>query len=259
MPHGTTVYFQHPDESSWRTQLAKIEEILANFGACRSRFYKNLNRKYTAELTSGFVFQSGEAEIRYAGELYSSAAFDSIDLLEDERINQLETSFARPLRHPPDSAPKKDPPIHLPKAPGISLVYRPGFCSDDVLSKTSSRGVWKMNVEVPLDPYWVEIDVEKEHLYTYEEVWDYYELVKRIHCEVGFNLTAGSFVEDYYEFGQAEGNRAGFDSLFRFDRHGPSRLILPYEERRPFLDAHECAFDYEAGLNRSVIAAGPVV
>lgn len=264
MPHGTTVYFKHPDENSWRIQLAKIEQILADFGACTSQFYKNLNRKYTAELTTGFAFQDGEAEIRYEGELYNSAAFDSVDMLEDETINQLETSFARPLRFPPKSTQENDSPIQLPKTLGISLVYRPGFCSHEILSQVSSRGVWKMKIEIPLDPYWVQIDVEREHHYTYDEVWDYYELVKRIHREVGFSLTAGSFIENYYQFGETEGNRPGFDSLFRFDRIGPSRLILPYEERRPFRterDEHgnnELSIDPQTGMFRCVVTSSSV-
>jgi len=266
MPHGTTIYFQHRDESSWRDQLLEIEKILAQFGASAEawQFYKQGDRKYRAIITKGFEASINEAKIVSRNERTVRIECDSVNLLANDSINQIEIVLARPDKHPVLSNADTRNPKSRSKSLGISLIYRPSFYFDEVFKDPSSRGVWRLNVDIPLDPNLAQTDVEFCSLYCYEEVWDYYELMKRLHHEVGFDLTAGSFEENYYQFGESEGTRPGFDSLFRFDRNGPSRVILPYEERRPFRTErdqngnNEISVDFETGLYHCVVPAGPM-
>lgn len=265
MPHGTTVYFKHADTGSWRTQLSKFEELLADFGAIQRILELGRSpRKFWATITKGPEASSDGVTVFSTHERTSTITCDSIDSLVDGSIQQVELNWLRPLLYP--AAPRGD--IESSRTPdsrplSITLSHRPEFYSDEFFRNQLSRGVWKLDVEIALDPQLAPMEVESLR-YAYEEVWDYYELMKRIHHEMGFDLTAGSFVENYYEFGETEGHYPGFDSLFRFDRNGPSRLILPYEERRPFRTEcdedgnHEVSLDLNTGLLRCVVPTGAV-
>lgn len=266
MPHGTTVYFQHPDESSWWEQLAKIEEILADFGSSSEEweYHKEDTPKYRITVANGAGISSAEKGRSIVHDHCTIIECESVGSMPDESIIKIELQEGRLIRHPALTSAEIAPSRSKVKSLGVGFSYKPVPCADTMFNRSDSRGVWHCLLEVALDPNWAEFDVTGSPAYGYEEIWEYYHLIKRLHLDVGFSLTAGSFEENYYKFGECEGTRPGFDSLFRFDRNGPSRLIQPYEERRPFRlerDANgdnELSVDRQSGLYRCVVPAGQV-
>lgn len=99
--------------------------------------------------------------------------------------------------------------------------------------------IWRLNYDVNLLPAAVYEAKGNDgdgnpskYNYKLAEVFKFYDLVKYLHLELKSELTAGSCLDDYMQFGEDEGTHWGYDSILRFDKNGQCRLIAPYEERR---------------------------
>lgn len=95
--------------------------------------------------------------------------------------------------------------------------------------------VWRMSTDIDLYPSLAmdAIFVESPK-YTYGDVLDFYNLVKKIFVDVGFDLAAGCQNTAYFPFGY-EGDDGYDEEVLRFDTKGRCSLIIPYEERREMI------------------------
>ncbi|MBK1792079.1 hypothetical protein [Persicirhabdus sediminis] len=116
--------------------------------------------------------------------------------------------------------------------------------------------MFEISTDIDLHPNHAEVLIPKYQ--TWEDAWCIYNLIKRMHVELDFDLTAASYLGDYYKFGEKRGGPYWqYDTVMRLDKYGPCHLIPAYEERRK-IEASEYGLNSEGAAIWSLRTKSPV-
>lgn len=106
----------------------------------------------------------------------------------------------------------------------ISLAVKP----KKIIEGEELHTLWTIDSGVELDTTFVEYEFGyPDSKITYQDVLDHYNLIKKIFVLAEFEVAWGSKLGNFFNFDEVDAH-----SIFRFDRNGPCRVVVPYEERR---------------------------
>jgi hypothetical protein len=234
MATDTLVFFKHDDPSGWRNHFAEVCRILSEFGAqCRKFEFGEHIGSYSCELLNNGEMNYKDVEFRSRvvsqGYEVKNLYCDDLCSLPDSSLLNASAYFGR--TRVPLPAPVTPKETQIPrKDVTISIRYDSLLYDHYPSTLPRSPGVFSMVFPVPLDPMHAYSYV-RSGMINYLEILEFYELVKKIHVEVGFSITCGCLRDYFNVFGVTESD-SDYDNLFRFDTRGVNRLNSAYEEMR---------------------------
>ena len=206
MPHGTEVYYKHPNPFDFLPQARGIIDLLGKWG-----YMLDSDSKLNPER----IGQYCEVAVP------SPKDFSNINIFSGK------LSYIRRIS------------IYF-KNNKMNRKIDACYNFDDARRVGAHYPIWRIRFhDIDIDPGMAVCNTDitrlgSSYYYTMEELLLTYNLIKAIYLDSGFDVAAASREKEAFAYMEQVGSDpyCAYDGLIRLDRHGINRLIVPYEECR---------------------------